>query len=211
MDGINKTQGVRRVALTGGIASGKSLVGEYLKQNQISVIDADDVVRRLLEEDKDLHTQIRQEFGQDVFTPAGKVDHKQLGQKVFGEANTPKRKLLESWTHPKVREAIERFFSDNILHKLAVAIIPLVFESNLEKNYDEVWLLEVDEQQQLARLMARNHLSEADARARIASQMPLAEKRQRAMALPSYEIIDNNGTPEALKQRLGELLSKHSF
>lgn len=204
-----KQAGVWRVALTGGIASGKSLAGAFLKSRNIPVIDADDVVHALLKEDVELRRQIRAEFGKAVFLPDGGVNRPALGAIVFKDP--AKRKRLESWIHPKTREVIEEFYRQNQHAPLAVSIIPLLFESGLEDRYDEVWLLESDEAQQIERLMQHRHMTRDDAEARIRNQMPLAEKRRRTMLHRAYEILDNRGEPEALlaqiEKRLSQLLA----
>lgn len=195
---------VRRVALTGGIASGKSLVGAFLKEHGIPVIDADDIVHQLLRESTVLKEQIRGEFGADVFDEAGHVHRPTLGAVVF--ADVTKRKLLESWIHPKTRDVIEQFYEAHADASMGVSIIPLLFESKLEDRYDEIWLLESDEEQQIERLMQTRAMSRSDAEARIRNQMPLAEKRKRTMQHPIYRILDNRGEPESLYQQLEQIL-----
>lgn len=199
----------RRVALTGGIACGKSLVGDYLRQKGIPVIDADDVVHQLLREDEGLKAKIRAEFGPHVFTPEGHVDRPKLGQQVFG--NVTRRKLLESWIHPETRAVIECFYQQHTNAPVVVSIIPLLFESALENRYDEVWLLLTDEATQLSRLTEKRGMSPEDALARIRNQMPTEEKIRRAQQHPCYLIWDNQGSPDQLyaqlNQRLAELSS----
>jgi dephospho-CoA kinase len=195
---------IRRVALTGGIASGKSLVGEFLKSRVIPVIDADDVVHVLLREDEALKQQIRTEFGDDVFHADGTVNRPALGAIIFDDV--AKRKLLESWIHPKTRDVIEKFYETHAKEAMGVSIIPLLFESKLEDRYDEVWLLESDETQQIERLMQHRGMARSHAEARIRNQMPLTEKRQRTQKHAAYQILDNRGTPEQLKAQLEAIL-----
>jgi dephospho-CoA kinase len=195
---------IRRIALTGGIASGKSLVGAFLKSRGIPVIDADDVVHQLLREDSELKQQIRTEFGDAVFHEDGTINRPALGAIVFSDV--AKRKLLESWIHPKTRDVIEQFYVKHADAPMGVSIIPLLFESGLENRYDEVWLLESDETQQVERLMQHRGMSRADAEARLRNQMPLAEKRTRTQKHAIYQILDNRHTPEALKIQLEALL-----
>jgi dephospho-CoA kinase len=133
------------------------------------------------------------------------VNRQTLGQQVF--RNAEKRKLLESWIHPKTREQIEAFYEYNANHAAAVSIIPLLFESGLEKRYDEVWLIETPENLQIERLMATRQMSLADAQARISSQMPTDEKRKRAQQHPNHALIRNTGKPEDLYQQIDALLA----
>lgn len=196
---------VCRIALTGGIASGKSLAGEYLKSRGIPVIDADDVVHALLREDADLKANIREAFGPDVFDETGAVNRPALGAKVFQEPE--RRKLLESWIHPKTRHQIEAFFAQNVDQPAAVAIIPLLFESGLAERYDQVWLLDTDPATQLERLRQKRGMTEADALARIQSQLSAQEKQLMTRQHPGGVILPNTGTPEALYEALAHRVS----
>ncbi|WP_303673565.1 dephospho-CoA kinase [Vampirovibrio chlorellavorus] len=196
---------VCRIALTGGIASGKSLAGEYLKSQGIPVIDADDVVHALLREDAELNARIREAFGPAVFDESGAVNRPALGGQVF--QHPERRKLLESWIHPKTRQRIEAFFAENADRPAAVAIIPLLFESGLAERYDQVWLLDTEPAVQLARLIQKRRMSEADALARIRSQLGREEKQALTRQHPGGVILPNTGSPEALQEGLAHLLS----
>ncbi len=200
------TPSVCKVALTGGIASGKSLVTEYLQQCGVATLDADAVVHQLLNEDTALKAKIYQVFGQDVFTSQGEVDRNALGQRVFSDVQ--QRKLLESLIHPKVRERVQAFFQTHGHEKLAVAVIPLLFESGLQARYDHVWLVTATREQQVERLMQHRGMSREEAEARIQSQMPLAEKLQQLKRCQNAAIIDNTGTPEATRQQVQRLLDQ---
>lgn len=196
----------RKIALTGGIACGKSLAGDYLQKLGIPVIDADHVVHQLLKEDLTLKRQIQEEFGPAIFNAAGEIDRVQLGKAVFG--NLDKRKLLESWIHPKTREQIEAFYRRHSEDPKVVAIIPLLFESGIEKYYDEVWLLETEPDMQLDRLLNHRGMSREDAQARILSQMPSDIKRQRAELHGCYCIINNSSTPDMLYAEILKCLER---
>lgn len=199
----------RKIALTGGIACGKSLVGEALLQRGIPVIDADEVVHQLLREDESLKQKIRNEFGPEVFTVEGFVKRPLLGKKVFGDPT--RRKLLESWIHPETRTVMERFYLQNEHAPAVISIIPLLFESNLEDRYDEVWLLQTEVALQLERLEQRRGMTREDALARIQNQMSNEEKRQRAQQHPCHYIWENKGTPEQLLTQLEQRLKALSI
>ncbi len=206
----------RRIGLTGGIASGKSSVGQLLAQQGIPVLDADHYAREALAPGSAGAQAVAERYGQAVLAPGsgeadGKaidepngIDRAALGRIVFADAN--ERRWLEQLVHPLVRE---RF--DAELERLADApvvalMIPLLFEAGLETLCSEVWLVDCDEDQQLQRLMTRDGLSEAEARARITAQWPLARKRPLA-----DQLINNRAEPEALKRQMQEALGPRSL
>jgi dephospho-CoA kinase len=127
-----------------------------------------------------------------------------MGALVF--ANEPERKKLEAITHPLInRELLRRV--EAIVHDDANAVIivevPLLFESGMDKQMDEVWVVVADDQVRLERLMARNGYTEAEARARMDSQMPQQEKILRASA-----VIDNSGAPEKTRAQVEALFAQ---
>lgn len=195
---------IRRIGLTGGIASGKTLAGQYLESKGIPVIDADAVVHDLLQNDPTIQGNIRKHFGDVVFDETGAVNRQALGAQVF--SNPEQRQLLESWIHPAVRQRVESFYQAHSQEALGVALIPLLFESRLEALYDEVWLIAVDQATQLKRLTEHRGMSSAEALARIQSQMPLAEKQQCLAQHTCGRLLLNEGSPEALYRQLDALL-----
>lgn len=196
---------VLRVGLTGGIASGKSMITDLLKQHRIATIDADDVVHELFRQDVELKKEIRQAFGDGVFTATGEIDRKALGEIVF--ADDAKRRQLEGLIHPRVRREIEAFFRQHTNDRLAVAIIPLLFESNLEKYYDMIWLVKATKEQQIERLMNTRRMTREEALARIKAQMPLEEKLKRVQAKP-HAVIDNSGSRRDTERQIHKLLTQ---
>lgn len=203
---------VQRIGLTAGPGCGKSTVLKELQALGVPVTDADAIVHELLNNDPVVRQNIFNEFGADVFaTPGGKpnrsgpdgpVDRNKLGKIAF--ANPPKLKLLESWLHPKVRTAVREFFEKHDNVPKAVAEIPLLFESKLEHMFDKIWVVFATEQQQIDRQVGRKPgFTEADAKKRIASQMPLAEKVKKA-----HVVLDNSGTLDNLKQQIKREIQK---
>jgi dephospho-CoA kinase len=195
----------RTIALTGGIASGKSLVEAYLKSLGIPVEDADAVVHRLLRDDETLKSRIRAAFGPEVFTVEGAVDRVQLGRVVF--QNPERRALLESWLHPAVRQELAAFRERHPNAPVVVVSIPLLFESKLENLYPEVWLLVCDPTSQIERLATYRGMSREDALVRIQSQMPLSEKQARLVTHPNGKTLINQSTPEALYTQIDTMLA----
>lgn len=191
------------VGLTGGIASGKSTVSAMLKEKKITVIDADLEARLAVEKGEPAYTQIAAEFGPAVLLPNGEIDRQKLGAIIFHDEQ--KRQRLNQIVHPEVRRRMTDQKEAAIVQgkNIVVLDIPLLFESKLTYMVDKTILVYVDQEIQLERLMKRNQLSLAEAKARINSQIPLADKRNLADA-----IIDNNGTLEATKTQLEDILSK---
>jgi len=185
----------RRIGLTGGIASGKSSVARLLAERHgLPVLDADGFAREALAPGSPGARAVLERYG-DKVSPGAEcqpaIDRAALGRIVFADAR--ERRWLEELVHPLVRQ---RFLAE--LERLAAAptlvlMVPLLFEAGLESLCSEVWLVDCDEHQQLERLIGRDRLSEAEARARIDAQWPLARKR------PLVErSIENRGNPEAL-------------
>lgn len=205
-----------KVALTGGIASGKSTICGVLKAENVPTIDADDIVHDLLANDTELKKEILTAFGRSVFLELDidKIDRKALGGLVFDAPD--KRRHLESLIHPKVRQRVAAFFEANADAPFGVAIIPLLFESQLAAHYDVIWLVQATEDQQIERLKTCRNLSEAEARARIASQLSFTEKHRRLLAfqkdhaqsdLPVISVIDNTGTIEEARLQTQRCIS----
>ncbi|MFS8639714.1 MAG: dephospho-CoA kinase [Symbiobacteriaceae bacterium] len=180
---------MRIIGLTGSIASGKSTVSAMLREIGAPVIDADAIVHDLQRPGTPVFEAIVREFGPAVLLPDGSLDRRALGQIVF--ADPDRRRALEAIVHPAVRAEIwrqvERHRRDG--YPAVVLDIPLLYESGWDRLVDEVWVVYVDPETQRARLMARSGLTPAEAEARIAAQMDLEEKAQRA-----DRVIDNRGS-----------------
>jgi dephospho-CoA kinase len=193
-----------RVALTGGIATGKSWVLQRLAASGIPTIDADDLARAALEPGSAAARQVSERFGAAVIDPAtGAIDRAALGRIVF--ASPPARADLEAIVHPLVYEAIERWFGSlPAATSAAVADIPLLFETGRERDFDLVVVTTCAEAEQMRRLKVRDGLTEADALARIRAQWPTAEKAKRAdVVIRTDESFEETGRQvDALVARL---------
>lgn len=186
------------IGLTGGIASGKSTVSAMLAELGAAIVDADQVAREVVLPGEPALREIVQTFGQAVLNEDGTLNRKKLGEIVF--ADEAKRKRLEGILHPAIREvmsgrisSLERENPD----RLVVADIPLLYESGLDRLYPEVLLVYVPQSVQLERLMKRNGYSEEEARQRLAAQLPIDEKKQKA-----DWIIDNSGSLEDTREQV---------
>jgi dephospho-CoA kinase len=158
----------RRIGLTGGIASGKSSVGRLLAARGLPLLDADVYAREALAPGSAGAGAVLERYGAGVRAPGGEIDRAALGRIVFGDG--AERRWLEQLVHPLVRARFAAELEELGAEPLVVLVVPLLFEAGLETLCSEVWLVDCDETQQLQRLMARDGLGEADARARIAAQ-----------------------------------------
>jgi dephospho-CoA kinase len=190
------------VGLTGGIATGKSTVTSLLASPSVRVVDADALAREVVEPGTPAHAQIVAEFGTEVLRPDGRLDRARLGEIVFPDP--AKRKRLEAITHPAIRARFEEIMArleregfDGIL----IWDAALLVESGGHAKMDKVVVVTTEPATQLGRLMARDGSSEDAARARTASQMPLAVK-----AKAGDYVIDNSGTREETAARVREVV-----
>ena len=168
-----------RIALTGGIGTGKSEVLASLAAAGIPVIEADKLAHQALETEA-VATAIRARFGAAAFGTDGRVDRARLGAIVF--ADEAARRDLEAMVHDVVYAAIHGWMNEQQAHgaRVVVAEIPLLFESGHEGDFDRVIVTACDPALQVERVVTRSGLSADDVRRRIAAQMSLDEKIRRA-------------------------------
>ncbi len=201
---MRRPQRQRRIGLTGGIATGKSTVARLLTDRfHLPVLDADTFARAALAPGTPAARAVLERHGDRVRQSGSAVDRAALGRIVF--ADPAERAWLEGLVHPLVRRRFEAELERLAAEPVVVLMVPLLFEAGLESLCDEIWLVDCDERQQLERLMGRDGLDEAQARARIAAQWPLARKRERADRL-----LANQGDPAALPAQLAAALAGSS-
>ena len=190
------------IGITGGIASGKSTVTEFLRQQGYQVIDADQVVHELQEPGERLYQALLSAFGPAILQEDGRLDRLKLGAMIFGnpellaKSSQIQNQIIRDELADRrdlLAETEDNFFMD----------LPLLFELQYEDWFDQVWLVDVTEETQLTRLMTRNALSQEEAEKRIAAQLSFQEKRKRADVL-----IDNNGSLELTQEQLRDALQK---
>lgn len=178
----------RIIGLTGGIASGKSTVSTMLRALGAHVIDADEVARQVVAPGAPALAEIAAHFGPEVLLPDGTLDRKKLGARVFADADA--RKALERITHPRIAAATQQ----EIARLSAAGVDPIVYDAALiVENRLYTWMqglivVSVPHEVQVARLMIRDDIDEAAAEARIAAQLPLADK-----VAVATEVVDNSG------------------
>jgi dephospho-CoA kinase len=190
-----------RIALTGGIATGKSYVLARLRDRGIPVIDADEIVHEELGAGTATTRAVSLAFGDAVLQPDGRIDRAALASTVFADVDA--RRRLEAIVHPVVYERIRKWF-DTLNRPHAFASIPLLYETGHESDFDVVVATACTADQQLRRIMERG-LSEEDARRRIAAQMPAEEKARRA----DY-VIRTSGAFAETNTQVDELVTKLS-
>ncbi|BEH09046.1 MULTISPECIES: dephospho-CoA kinase [Geobacter] len=191
------------VGLTGGIASGKSTVSRILERLGAVVIDADQLAREAVMPGTSAHRSIVAAFGEGILLPDGSIDRKALGSIIFADSSA--RKRLEAITHPAIRELAELRLAELRRSGVPVAVYmaALLIEAGATDRVDEVWVVYVDRETQVRRVMARDGLSRLEAEQRLAAQMPMEEKAARGQV-----VVDNNGTPEELERRVEEIWAK---
>ena len=175
------------LGLTGGIASGKSTVSAYLAQNGALIIDADLIARQVVAKKSSGLKQIVAKFGEEILTASGELDRKKLGKLVF--SNKDLLKALTDITGPLIRTEILREIeaAKKAQVKLVVLDIPLLFETGYQTLCDKVMVVTIPSKLQLERVMKRDNLSAAEARKRIANQLPASKRNELADVL-----IDNS-------------------
>jgi dephospho-CoA kinase len=191
----------RTAALTGGIASGKSTVARMFRDCGAGVLDADVVARQVVEPEQPAWRDIVAHFGPEIVLPNGQLDRQKLGQIVFQQP--AERKILEQLTHPRVIAELDRqehALRQDDQERVIIVDVPLLIEAGMHRDYRHVIVVTVPEAVQAARLMDRDHLSEAQARQRLAAQMPLSEKCRYATHL-----IDNEHSRSHTQRQVAAL------
>ena len=189
-----------KIALTGGIACGKSTLAKFLAELGIRVLDADDVVHALEASGGEAVEPIRARFGDGVIARDGGVDRKALADVVFADPSA--RRELEDLLFPRVRRILLDFASQPDATALHISVIPLLFESHWESDYDIILAIASPERIQIERMMKTRGYTRAQAEARLAAQMPVAEKAARA----DFAVV-NDSTPTHLKDEAQRLVS----
>ena len=186
------------VGLTGGIASGKSTVAGMLVKKGALLIDLDALAHSVEEPESPVWRDIVRNFGTDILGADRRIDRKKLGAIVFSDPQ--KMRLLSRLVHPAVHDAWQKRLDEiRKVNPRAVVLsdIPLLFETGMEKMVDLVLLVYLPREKQIARLVERNGLSRDEAEMRIASQMPIDDKKLRADI-----VVSNEGTWEETQAAL---------
>ena len=191
-----------RVGLTGGIASGKSLVAAELAARGATIIDADVLAREVVEPGTPALAAIIERFGADVVQD-GQLDRARLAQIVF--ADPLARSDLERIVHPAVRARAAELERAAGAAAIVVHVIPLLVETGQQENFDLVVTVDTDHETQVQRLMARNGFTRAEAEARIAAQASREER-----TLVADVVLDNTGSVTQLREQIDALWAELS-
>ena len=193
---------MKRVGLTGGIATGKSVVSAEFERLGVPTIDADVVARDVVAPGTPGLAAIVDRFGQGVLDKDGTLDRRKLGSVVFADEKA--RRDLEQIVHPAVKAAINSWLESlNETSNLAVAVIPLLYETGRERDFDVIITTACSSDEQLRRVMTRDSLNELQAKQRIAAQLSTEEKVRRADFA-----IWTDGTHEETKRQVVETLEQ---
>lgn len=192
---------MKKIGLTGNIASGKTLSENIFKSYGINVISADDIVHDLLKNDKNVIKKVTNIFSQYDIFDGNLISRKKIAKIVFNNKDLLKK--LEKILHKEVIKNIDDFFEKNKNENIAIASIPLLFEAKLQNMFDVIIFIQANEHIRLKRLMNRNNYSQEFAKKIMDSQM------NEDLKLPlSNFIIQNNKDETHLKKRIDEVIKK---
>jgi dephospho-CoA kinase len=181
---------VKLIGLTGGVGSGKSTVAEMMRELGAEVVDADEATHAVYEPGNPGFNAVVREFGDD-YVDGGRIDRSRLGELVFRDEDA--RRRLNSIVHPLVRDWMAQRTAEAAERGAEVVVqdVPLLFENGLERLFSSVVLIYVPEEVQVERLVSGRGFTPERARAMIAAQMPIENKRGLA-----HHVINNSGTRE---------------
>jgi dephospho-CoA kinase len=183
-----------RVALTGGIASGKSTVADLFAALGVPVIDTDVIARQVVEPEQPVLAQIAATFGRDVLDADGRLDRRRMRERIFTDPDAKRR--LEAILHPAIRAEMERQ-SMAAQGPYQVLVIPLLTEGGRRDHVDRVLLVDVPEELQIQRLMMRDGVTHEQAQASLNAQATRAQR----LALAD-DVVRNTGRVDDLRARV---------
>lgn len=194
---------MKKYAITGGIASGKSTFCEWIKMKNLPLIDCDELIHTAYKPEGPIFKAVLESFGKEYLDFRGHIDRRRLGREIF--QNMESRIQLNHITHPIVRRLVlEEVMAYEWAGKKVIFVdVPLLFESGLQEDYDASILIDIEKDLQIERLMKRNQFNFDEAISRIESQMPLSEKRK----LATY-VIRNDSTIEVFQNRSLSLIEQ---
>ena len=191
---------MKKIGITGNIASGKSVVENIIETLGYKVIDADKICHNALNNNEEIIAKIKETFCGFNIVSDNKIDRKKLGEIVFN--NIELKENLEKILHPFVKNEILKFFKENKEKNLVFASAALLFEANMQDIFDKTILVTADNELRLKRLMQRNNFSKKEAISRLNAQNPQEEK----IKLADF-VIENNNSLDELKFNIEKILN----
>lgn len=189
-----------RVAITGGIGTGKSTVVNFIKEKGYTVIEADPLAKKLMETDKQIINKIKKQFGNEVYIN-NKLNTKYLAEKVF--SNNESVKIINSIVHPVVIKTINEMFENNFKDENIIFVeAALIYEAKMEKYFDYVIVVYSDLENRISRIKQRDNSKEEEISRRMENQLDDEEKKKKADF-----VIYNNGSLDELKIKVNFLIN----
>lgn len=189
------------IALTGGIASGKTLVSDEFKMLGVPVIDTDVIAHQVVEPGQPALLEIENTFGSSILDESGRLRRGDLRELIF--SNPEARKKLESILHPMIRQEVSKAIA-KVKHNYCILVIPLLAEHGSYPDVDRVLVVDVEPATQIARLMARDGSSGQQAEKALAAQA----SREQRLAIAD-DVIDNSGSTEDARLEVARLHQKY--
>ncbi|MEB3310142.1 MAG: dephospho-CoA kinase [Snowella sp.] len=187
----------RLIGLTGGIATGKTTVSDYLRDRyHCPILDADHYAKEAVKKGSPILNKIAERYGQKILLENGELNRTKLGDIIFNDL--AEKQWLESQIHPYVRDCFQQQIK-NLTDPVLVLSIPLLFEAQLTHLVTEIWVVSCPFEQQIQRLIQRNSLTEQQAIARIQNQLPLTDKIAQANV-----VLDNSRDREFLYKQIDQ-------
>ena len=195
---------MRKIAITGGIASGKSKFTNFLKSKGEVVIDLDEISHTLTDSDEDTINEIAKIFGDDIKRQSGSIDRKLLASKVF--SNSENKKQLEEILHPRIRQVMMNEI-DSVEKENVFVEVQLLAEKNMGSLFDHIIIISVSKDQQINRLKTIRMMDSNLINQILDSQLT-DEERKSMLSKYSNDILENNGSEDALQEKIESLYKK---
>jgi len=195
---------MRKIAITGGIASGKSKLTDFLKSKGEVVIDLDEISHTLTDSDEDTINEIAKIFGDDIKRQSGVIDRKLLASKVF--SNSENKKQLEEILHPRIRQVmmneIDLLEKDNVFVE-----VQLLAEKNMGSLFDHIIIVSVSKDNQINRLKT-SRMMDSNLINQILDSQLTDQKRKSMLSKYSNDILENDGSEDAFQEKIESLYKK---
>ena len=192
---------ILKIALTGGIACGKSSVSQIFKEMGVPIIDLDVIAREVVEPNTQGLTELVSNFGDGILNADKTLNRQSLRQQLFDHPS--KQQLIEEILHPKILERMQRDI-ENLNTQLVIVEVPLLVEQNLSHLFDRAIVVDCSEQNQLKRLLQRENIDEDLAKTMISAQASREQRLELGEKI-STDVIENNSDILSLEQKVKDL------